>query len=106
MSRIVNYVMQFRFLSDNLRKLYLDASYTDGRSPAVVKGFRKVMGIVKNATDERDFMRLRGLNYERLKGARTHQHSMRLNVQFRLILELEGEGAGKVVVVVDIEDYH
>jgi len=31
---------------------------------------------------------------------------MRLNDQFRLILEFEGSGAGKTVVVVGIEDYH
>jgi plasmid maintenance system killer protein len=31
---------------------------------------------------------------------------MRLNDQWRLILEFEGEGTTKVVVVCGIEDYH
>lgn len=31
---------------------------------------------------------------------------MRLNGQWRLILELSEEPSGKIVVVVDIEDYH
>lgn len=31
---------------------------------------------------------------------------MRLNKQFRLILEFTGEGPTKAVDVVDIEDYH
>lgn len=31
---------------------------------------------------------------------------MRLNDQFRLILELEEDRAGKIVAVISIEDYH
>lgn len=31
---------------------------------------------------------------------------MRLNDQWRLILEMEGKGKNKVLVVVGIEDYH
>jgi len=31
---------------------------------------------------------------------------MRLNDQFRLILELKEDDAGKTVVVISIEDYH
>jgi proteic killer suppression protein len=49
---------------------------------------------------------LRSLHFEKLKGARSHQHSMRLNAQYRLIVELHGKGQEKVVYVVGIEDYH
>lgn len=35
-----------------------------------------------------------------------HQHSMRLNDQWRLIFELEGKKAAKVIAIVAIEDYH
>jgi len=33
-------------------------------------------------------------------------HSIRLNDQFRLILEMEKDGQGNLVVVVSIVDYH
>lgn len=49
---------------------------------------------------------MKSLRFEKLKGARQKQHSMRLNDQWRLILEFEGEGTTKVVVVCGIEDYH
>lgn len=49
---------------------------------------------------------LHSLHCEKLKGDRSHQHSIRLNDQWRLIFELEGKGAAKVVAIVSIEDYH
>lgn len=61
---------------------------------------------IRAAADERDFHKQRSLKFERLKGSRAHQHSMRLNNQWRLVLEFEAKGPEKVVVVVDIEDYH
>ena len=75
-------------------------------SEAVTAAFRKRMQVIRAAKDERDFRQLKSLRYEKLKGDRSHQHSMRLNDQFRLILEFEGSGADKTVVVVSIEDYH
>lgn len=75
-------------------------------SEAIIKAFRKRLQVIRAAGDERDFYQLKSLRYEKLKGDRAHQHSMRLNDQFRLILELDGTGAEKTVAVVDIEDYH
>jgi proteic killer suppression protein len=75
-------------------------------SEAVTVAYRKRMQVIRAARDERDFYQLKSFRYEKLKGDRAHQHSMRLNDQFRLILEYEGTGADKTVVVVSIEDYH
>ena len=52
------------------------------------------------------FYNLKSLHFEKLKGDRTHQHSMRLNKQWRLIIELEGVAPNKLVAVISIEDYH
>lgn len=79
-----------------------DASYSE----AITKAFRRRMQTIRGAKDERDFYALRSLRFEKLKGSRSHQHSMRLNDQFRLILEIQGSGTDKAVVVVGIEDYH
>lgn len=75
-------------------------------SEAVIKAFRKRMQTIRAAMDERDFYALKSLHFEKLKGDRSHQHSMRLNDQFRLILEYDGTGPDKTVVIVAIEDYH
>jgi proteic killer suppression protein len=98
--------MEIRFASPDLERLYVDPAYTGGRAPAVVSNYRKRVGVIEAAADERDFYTLRSLRFEKLKGKRDHQYSMRINDQWRLILELEGKGASKVVAIVSIEDYH
>jgi proteic killer suppression protein len=49
---------------------------------------------------------MKGLHFEKLQGARAHQRSVRLNKQWRLILELVDTKPEKTVRVIGIEDYH
>ena len=97
--------MKFRFADAKLERLYADASYTAGYGRNVVKGFRKVMGWIHSAASEQDFYRLASLHYEKLKGGRSHQRSMRLNDQFRLILEIKMNG-DRTVVIMAIEKHY
>ena len=62
--------------------------------------------MIRDAPDERVFYAMKSLHYERLSGNRSNQHSMRLNRQYRLILEFDRSSDDKVVVIVSIEDYH
>ena len=73
---------------------------------AIVRAFRKRMQQIRAAADERDFYSLKSLHFEKLKGNRQDNYSMRLNDQYRLILRLEGEAPKKVVRLIGIEDYH
>lgn len=73
---------------------------------ALVKVYRRRMQYIRGANSELAFYSMKSLHYERLHGKRAHQRSMRLNDQFRLILELKEDDAGKTVVVISIEDYH
>lgn len=98
--------MEVEFADDNLDRLEVDRQFTGGFGPDVVRGFRKAMQVIRAAPDERDFHKLRGLRFEKLEGGRSHQRSIRLNKQWRLILELLGEAPNKTVRVVSIEDYH
>jgi proteic killer suppression protein len=97
--------MRVRFADSKLERLETDHGYTAGLGPNIVKAFRKIMPIIRNAPDERDFYTLKSLHYEKLKGKRSHQRSMRLNQQFRLILELERDN-GKTLIIIGVEDYH
>lgn len=94
------------FKDESLGRVERDAKYSAGRGAAIDKAFRKRMQQIRAATDERDFYALRSLRFEKLRGERSHQHSMRLNDQWRLILEIGGEGSNKKLTVVGIEDYH
>jgi len=98
--------MDVIFHNKHLDRLETDAGFESGYSADVVRAYRKRMQLIRAVVDEREFYSLKSLNFERLKGKRQHQYSMRLNDQWRLILEFEGKGRNKMVVVVDIEDYH
>ena len=97
--------MQVRFADRKLERLEADVSYRAGFGFDVVKQFRRKMAVVRAAIDERAFYMMKSLHYEKLKGNRSHQRSMRLNDQYRLIVEIETVGE-RTVVVVSIEDYH
>lgn len=48
---------------------------------------------------------VKSLHYEKLKGNRKHQHSVRLTNQWRLIFEIQ-KVQNKYILIIDIEDYH
>jgi toxin HigB-1 len=98
--------MEVEFSDDGLKRLELDPKFTAGYGQDIVRGFRKVMFSLRNCQDERDLYANRGLNFEKLKGARAHQYSARINKQWRLIIELEGAAPNKKIRVLGIEDYH
>lgn len=93
------------FKDECLERLEKDKQYRAGLSVAIVKAFRKRMQFIRSSTDMRDFYSLRSLRFEKLKGERQHQHSIRLNDQYRHILEIE-EGKNQKLLIVGIEDYH
>jgi proteic killer suppression protein len=99
--------MDVAFDDDDLDRLETDPKFTAGRTPPVVKAYRKRMQMIRAAPDERDFYKFKSLRFEKLGGKRRYQHSMRLNDQYRLILELlKDNPQGTVIKVVGIEDYH
>jgi toxin HigB-1 len=93
-------------MDDNLREAETNPDADCGHGEAVTNGFRKRMQSIRAAVDERDFYVQKSLHFEKLQGARAHQHSMRINKQWRLIVELKGEAPNKEVCIVSIEDYH
>jgi toxin HigB-1 len=100
--------MEVIFADEELDRLESEPGFIPKNIPqGIISSYRKRMQLIRSAPDERDFYNLKSLHFERLSGKRKHQHSMRLNDQYRLILELlEGNPRGKVVKVVGIEDYH
>lgn len=98
--------MDVTFADDDLDRLETDPSFDMGLPANVVKAYRKRLQTIRSALDERDVRALKSLRFEKLKGKRQHQHSMRLNVQLRLVLEVEGRGGDKRVRIVAIENHH
>lgn len=98
--------MEITFDDESLDQLETDAAFNGGFADSIVKAYRKRLQQIRAAQDERTFYASRALNFEKLKGDREGQYSMRLNDQWRLIVKLEGEAPKKVVQVIEIVDYH
>ena len=64
------------------------------------------MQLIRAAVDIRAFYALKSLHFEKLKGDREGQYSMRLNEQWRLIVRLAQKPDGTTIVIVSIVDYH
>jgi proteic killer suppression protein len=99
--------VQIEYRNEDLRRLAEDPNFRPrqwGRD--VVVAYRKKIQILRSATDERDLLALRSLRLERLSGDREGTCSIRLNDQFRLILAFHTGDAGRVVVVLELVDYH
>jgi proteic killer suppression protein len=98
--------LRFRFNSTRLEKLYYEERGARKYPPSVVDSFFEVMALISNAKDERELYAMKSLHYEKLKGRRKHQRSVRLNDQFRLLVEKERDAQGRYLLIIDIEDYH
>jgi toxin HigB-1 len=99
-------VMEVEFGKDALDRLEVDPKFTMGLPREVVKSYRRRMQVIRAAKDTRDLREVRGNHFERLLGARAHQHSIRLNDQWRLIVELGRGKDSRTIVIMNIEDYH
>jgi proteic killer suppression protein len=95
------------FDDDDYRHLFEDEDFRVARlGPELTEKYRRVLGFIVQAADERDLYAMKSLHYEKLGGGRTGQHSLRLNRQWRLIVRLEPRENQNTVVVVEIVDYH
>lgn len=98
--------MRFVFKHQHLELLYTERKDAHKYPTEVIAGFFRAVAIIRNARDERDLRAMRSLNYEALKGNRAHQNSLRLNQQWRLILERHQDEQGRILWLIEIEDYH
>jgi len=98
--------VEIEFDDDELDRLETDVRYIGKHSAAIVSLYRKRLQTIRSAPDERDLYALKSLHFEKLKGQRSHQHSIRLNDQWRLILEFKGKSPNKKIIILAIADYH
>lgn len=98
--------MQVEFYSDYLDRLEVDRSFTTRLPGGVVRAYRQRIQAIRAAVDERDLYVFASWRFKKLAGNRSHQHSIRLNDQWRLIVEIGKSQPLKVMKIMAIEDYH
>ena len=99
--------MKIEFAGPSLKQLAEDSSTRSRLPHDVIRSFRKTIMLIDAAVDQRDIRNIPGNRLERLKGNRSAQHSIRLNKQWRLILEFhDNDQSVTTVTVIEIVDYH
>lgn len=99
--------MDVRYDDDDLHRLEIDPDAKSGRfSAQIVRQFRRLMNLIRAVPHEAELRKYPSRNFEKLKGNRSHQWSLRMNSQWRLIVEIEENGPRNCLVIKEIADYH
>ncbi|NJJ04432.1 type II toxin-antitoxin system RelE/ParE family toxin [Corynebacterium coyleae] len=99
--------VRIRFEDKILKRLAEDSSFQPKRwSSELVRAYRRKIQVLANASDERDLRALKSLRLEQLRGNRVGTSSIRLNKQFRLVIRFETDEDRRIVVVIEMVDYH
>ena len=98
--------MDVEFADDLLALIETDQAGQTRFSVAIIKSTRRKLALIRATEDERTLRNWKSLHYEKLKGARDGQRSVRLNDQFRLVFTLDDQSRPQKVTILSIEDYH
>jgi len=98
--------MEVVFEDDRLALIETDQAAQTKLPVAVIQSARRKLNAIRAATDERTLRNWKSLHYEKLKGSRNDQRSIRLNDQWRLVFTLNDQCSPQRVTVIGIEDYH
>ena len=98
--------MRVVFADEELALIETDRAGSTRLGVAVIKSARRKLTILRAAVDDRSLRNWKSLHYEKLRGDREGQRSIRLNDQFRMIFELDEETEPQTVTILSIEDYH
>lgn len=98
--------MEIEFADMTLALIETDDAGATRLPVAVIKSARRKLTILRAAPDDRALRNWKSLHYEKLKGNRKGQRSIRLNDQYRMIFELDDEAEPQKATILTIEDYH
>ena len=98
--------MRIVFADDDLALIETDEAGATRLPVAVIKSARRKLTLLRAAIDDRSLRNWKSLHYEKLKGDRESQRSIRLNDQYRMVFELDEETEPQTVTILTIEDYH
>lgn len=98
--------MHIRFGDKKLQSLYEATSPPKGYSLEVHKAFCDKVRLLQRAASMQDLRNLKSLRYEKLKGPRAGQFSLRLNRQLRLIVRPEHDNSAIVLVIEELTKHY
>ena len=98
--------MEIEFADPALALIETDEAGATRLPVAVIKSARRKLTILRAATDDRTLRNWKSLHYEKLKGDREGERSIRINKQYRMVFTLDSETDPQIITVLAVEDYH
>jgi len=98
--------MDIEFADAKLALIETDDAAQTKLPIAVIKSARRKLTLLRAAPDDRTLRNWKGFHYEKLKGDRKGQRSIRINNKYRIVFILDSEADPQKAMVLSIEDYH
>ena len=99
--------LRVEFADEDWKRLYTEASFRMPRlGTDIVRTYRKKVTLLQAVSDQQELRQHKSLRLEKLKGDKAGLHSIRLNDQWRLLLQFETDATGQLVIVIKVDDYH
>ena len=98
--------MEIEFADPTLALIETDEAGATRLPVAVIKSARRKLTVLRAATDDRTLRNWKSLHYEKLKGGREGERSIRINKQYRMVFTLDSETNPQTITVLAVEDYH
>jgi len=98
--------MEIEFRDESLKLVETERAAETKLPAAVIDSLRDKLVVLRAAPDERTLRNWRSLHYEKLKGDREGQRSIRINKQWRLVFLIDTEQKPNKMTVLGVEDYH
>jgi proteic killer suppression protein len=98
--------MEVTFGDPDLDDMEANENCKSSFDKSVLRAYRLLMRYIRDATDERDLRAWKAKHFEKLGGDRSHQYSMRIKDQWRLVFEIKKATPKNIIHVVSVTDYH
>ncbi|MEI8015433.1 MAG: type II toxin-antitoxin system RelE/ParE family toxin [Nitrospira sp.] len=98
--------MKIQFQDTRLALIRTDRAFETKLPFGIIKSCRDKLVILEAAPDERTLRNWKSLRYEKLKGDREGQRSIRINDQYRMIFTLDESQAPPILNILEVRDYH
>lgn len=98
--------MEVVFADPQLADIETDDAGRTRLPTAVIRAARRKLTVLRAAPDDRTLRNWKALHYEKLKGDREGQRSIRVNDKYRIVFLLDDDVTPKRATILAIEDYH
>lgn len=98
--------MDIEFADPDLAAIETAEAGRTGLPVPVIRAARRKLTVLRAATDDRVLRNWKSLHYEKLKGDRAGQRSIRVNEKYRIVFKLDSDTEPQKATILAIEDYH